>query len=218
MSTIKPTEICIVEDHEEIRNGIVFIINTYPDFHCTSYKNGEEALKGFKKAMPRVVLMDINLPGMNGIECTRLIKEMDPGVLIMMCTVFEDTEKIFDALKAGASGYILKRTAGEILIDAIKELLKGGAPMSSDIARKVVNSFQETHSQKSRYPELTNKENEILDLVADGYGNKEIAERLFVSVNTVRTHIYHIYEKLHVHNRIEALNKIKNTTHKDNLL
>jgi len=212
MSTGKPIEICVIEDHEEIRNGIVFIINTYPDFHCTSYKNGEDALKGLKKNLPDVVLMDINLPGINGIECTRLIKEANPAVLIMMCTVFEDSEKIFDALKAGASGYILKRTAGETLIDAIKELLKGGAPMSSDIARKVVNSFQETRTQKTKYPELTNKENEILDLLADGYGNKEIADRLYVSVNTVRTHIYHIYEKLHVHNRIEALNKIKKAT------
>jgi DNA-binding NarL/FixJ family response regulator len=209
MSATRLTEICIIEDHEDIRNGIVFIINTHPDFHCTSYRDGEEALEGLKRNVPHVILMDINLPGMDGIECTRLIKEMYPDVLIMMCTVFEDSEKIFDALKAGASGYILKRTAGEILIDAIKELLKGGAPMSSEIARKVVNSFRETRTEKLKYPELTNKENEILDLVADGFGNKEIADKLFVSVNTVRTHIYRIYEKLHVHNRIEALNKIK---------
>jgi DNA-binding NarL/FixJ family response regulator len=208
----KTTEICVVEDHEDIRNGIVFIINTYPGFHCTSHKNGEDALKGFKKSMPDVVLMDINLPGMNGIECTRQLKEMYPAVQIMMCTVFEDTEKIFDALKAGANGYILKRTAGETLIDAIHELLRGGAPMSSDIARKVVNSFQQARSPRSASPELTNKENEILDLLASGYGNKEIADRLCVSVNTVRTHIYHIYEKLHVHNRVEALNKIKKAT------
>jgi DNA-binding NarL/FixJ family response regulator len=210
-----PVNICIIEDHEDIRNGIVFIINTYPGFHCTAYRNGEEAIRDFERAVPDAVLMDINLPGMNGIECTRVIKEKHPDALIMMCTVFEDSEKIFDALKAGASGYILKRTAGETLIEAIKELLRGGAPMSSDIARKVVNSFREERTrEKPDYPELTNKENEILTLLADGYGNKEIADRLFVSVNTVRTHIYHIYEKLHVHNRVEALNKIKKTTQK----
>lgn len=211
-TTAKITEICVVEDHEEIRNGIVFIINTYPGFHCTSYSNGEEAIKGFKRLLPDVILMDINLPGMDGIECTRQIKEMNPAALIMMCTVFEDTPKIFDALKAGASGYILKRTAGETLIDAIKELLKGGAPMSSEIARKVVNSFQETSMLPSDSVQLTNKETMILNLLANGYGNKEMADKLCVSVNTIRTHIYHIYEKLHVHNRVEALNKIKKAT------
>ena len=212
MSTNKSIEICVVEDHEDIRNGLVFIINTCPHYNCSSYKNGEDALKGIMKTKPDVVLMDINLPGMNGIECTRLIKEMSPDTLIIMCTVFEDTEKIFDALKAGASGYVLKRTAGETLIDAIKDLLNGGAPMSNEIARKVVNSFREGPVQKAKCEELTSKENEILDLLADGFGNKEIASRLFVSVNTIRTHIYHIYEKLHVHNRIEALNKIKKAT------
>jgi DNA-binding NarL/FixJ family response regulator len=212
-TTTKTTEICVVEDHEEIRSGIVFIINTYPGFHCTSYRNGEEALKGFKRSVPDVILMDINLPGMDGIECTRLIKEMHPAALIMMCTVFEDSPKIFNALKAGASGYILKRTAGETLIDAIKELLNGGAPMSSDIARKVVHSFRESDATLPTADNgLTNKESMILNLLAGGYGNKEMAEKLCVSVNTIRTHIYHIYEKLHVHNRVEALNKIKKAT------
>jgi DNA-binding NarL/FixJ family response regulator len=151
--------------------------------------------------------MDINLPGMNGIECTAMIKERYPEILIMMCTVFEDSEKIFNALKAGANGYILKRAAGETLLDAIKELLKGGAPMSSDIARKVVSSFRETPVVENHDASLTRRENEILELLGKGYGNKEIADKLFVSIHTVRTHIYHIYEKLHVRNRVEAVNK-----------
>lgn len=212
MSIQKTTEIGIVEDHDDIRKGLTFLINSYPGFICTSYRTAEEALKGFKLALPDVILMDINLPGMNGIECTRQVKELYPGALIMMCTVFEDTTKIFDALKAGANGYILKRTAGEILINAIKDLLSGGAPMSSEIARKVVGSFREGSVVSNGSLQLTNKENEILSLLANGYGNKEMAERLCVSVNTIRTHIYHIYEKLHVHNRIEALNKLKKAT------
>ncbi len=209
MNSLNPIEICVTEDHDEIRNGIAFMINTHPGFHCTGCKSGEEALALFKKLPVSLALMDIGLPGMDGIECTRLIKELYPDTLIMMCTVFEDNGKIFDALKAGASGYILKKAAGETLIDAIKELLNGGAPMSSAIARKVVGSFRSDQRDKLKYAELTNKENEILGLLADGYGNKEIADRLFVSVNTVRTHVYHIYAKLHVRNRIEALNKIK---------
>lgn len=209
MNKNKKIEICLVEDHHEIRNGIVFIINTFDEFSCRAFKTAEEALNNIEIFPPDVVLMDINLPGMNGIECTRRIKEKHPQVLIMMCTVFEDTEKIFDALKAGASGYILKRTAGEKLIDAIKELLRGGAPMSSDIARKVVNSFQHIPRPETYKYELTNKEQEILDLLAKGHSNKEIADCLCVSTNTVRTHVYHIYEKLHVHNRVEALNKVK---------
>ena len=208
-SSSKQKKICVIEDHHEIRNGIEFIINSYADFHCTSFQNAEEAICNVKKNPPDVILMDINLPGMDGIECTRNIREICPDTLVMMCTIFEDNEKIFEALKAGAKGYILKRTAGETLIEAIKELLNGGAPMSSEIARKVVNSFQQQREKEVTHPELTKRENEILEFLALGYGNKEIADKLFVSVNTVRTHIYHIYEKLHVSNRIEALNKLK---------
>ncbi len=200
-------EVCIIEDQPEVRTGISFIINTNNDFFCTSYTNAEDALEGMRHSKPQVVLMDINLPGMDGIACTQLIRERYPEVLIMMCTVFEDSEKIFNALKAGANGYILKRAAGETLLDAIKDLLKGGAPMSSDIARKVVNSFRETSAIENHEAGLTKRENEILDFLGKGYGNKEIADKLFVSIHTVRTHIYNIYEKLHVHNRVEALNK-----------
>lgn len=202
-------EIVVIEDHAGIRKGMEFIINSYQNFHCVSFQSAEEAIQELEKNEPDVILMDINLPGMDGIECTRIIREMYPHVLIMMCTVFEDNDKIFDALKAGAKGYILKRTAGEILIEAINDLLKGGAPMSGDIARKVVSSFEERKAETSDYPGLTKKENEILKLLSQGYSNKEIADRLFVSVNTIRTHVYHIYEKLHVNNRMEAVNKMK---------
>src|ERR1043166_1360265 len=138
-----PTKVFIIEDHFETRSGISFIINGNSEFNCMSFNCAEDALEGMKHNQPQVVLMDINLPGMNGIECTRQIKQRYPSVLIMMCTVFEDSEKIFNALKAGANGYILKKSAGETLLEAIRELLRGGAPMSSDIARKVVNSFRD---------------------------------------------------------------------------
>jgi DNA-binding NarL/FixJ family response regulator len=125
----------------------------------------------------------------------------------MMCTAYEDDDSIFRALAAGAKGYILKRSAGDTLIEAIRDLHEGGSPMSSAIARKVVESFQQVQTSKSQKNSLTQRENEILDLLAQGFRNKEIASQLFVSVNTIRTHIYNIYEKLHVQNRVEALNK-----------
>ncbi len=206
-----PIEICIVEDQPDMRLCISFIINGHNDFFCTSYTSAEEAMEGIKQSKPQVVLMDINLPGMDGIEFTRYVKKHYPDILIMMCTVFEDSEKIFRALKAGANGYILKKAAGETLLDAIKELVKGGAPMSSDIARKVVNAFRENPGFADNEVTLSKRENEILDLLGKGYGNKEVAEKLFLSVHTIRTHIYNIYEKLHVRNRIEALNKTGRT-------
>jgi DNA-binding NarL/FixJ family response regulator len=156
-----------------------------------------------------MVLMDINLPGMSGIECSRHIKEKHPKVLIMMCTVYEDDEKIFSALKAGASGYILKRASIEEIFDSIKLLLAGGSPMSATIARKVVESFMEKNSAPLDGEQLSERENEILDQLAMGLRIKEIADKLNISINTVRTHIRHIYEKLQVQTRVEALNKAR---------
>jgi DNA-binding NarL/FixJ family response regulator len=206
----KKIKVAIIEDHHDIRQGMAFLINSDPAFEAALYPNAEDALKKFKTDRPDVVLMDINLPGMNGIECTKLIKQTYPAIHIMMCTVYEDDEKIFNALSAGASGYMLKRAAGDNLVDSIRDLNNGGSPMSAAIARKVVAFFQRKSSPENAL--LTSRENEILDLLAEGYRNKDIADKLCVSVNTIRTHIYHIYEKLHVQNRVEALNKTGRNT------
>jgi DNA-binding NarL/FixJ family response regulator len=200
-------KVAIVEDHHEIRNGFAFMISRNGDFSCTEYSKAEDALAGFKLNVPDVVLMDINLPGMNGIECTKSIKQKYPSVLVIMCTVYEDDEKIFNALKAGASGYILKRAAIDTLIDAIRDVVNGGSPMSTTIARRVVLSFS-GNSSGSGSELLSTRELEILNLLSEGYRIREAAEKLFVSVNTIRTHIRHIYEKLHVTSRVEAINRI----------
>jgi len=165
---------------------------------------------------PNVVLMDINLgEGETGIDCVRQMKGDNPDILFMMCTVYEEDEKIFEALSAGANGYILKKTAPQKLLEAIKELHDGGSPMSSQIARKVVAAFQ-TRAAEAQNSEnsiaaslsvLSNREKEILELLAKGMLYKEIAAKLFISQETVRKHVYHIYEKLHVNNRVEAINK-----------
>lgn len=201
----KKIKVAIIEDHHDIRQGMAFLLSSESDFEAALFANAEDALKRFKIEKPDIVLMDINLPGMNGIECTKIIKQTYPTVQIMMCTVYEDDDKIFNALAAGASGYMLKRAAGDSLIDSIRDLYNGGSPMSATIARKVTAFFQRKTSPENAL--LTQRENQILDLLAEGYRNKDIADQLCVSVNTIRTHIYHIYEKLHVQNRVEALNK-----------
>jgi DNA-binding NarL/FixJ family response regulator len=205
--------VAIVEDHPDIRQGVQFIIDSSDGFSSEAFSNAEMALERIPKNVPDLVLMDINLPGMNGIECTRRLKEKYPNMLIMMCSVYDDDDNIFQALAAGANGYILKSAAGEHLLQSLTDLHQGGSPMSSIIARKVVAKFQSNAAmfQQQQVAEevaqLTPRENEILDLLAQGYRNKEIADKLFVSVNTIRTHIYNIYDKLHVQTRVEALNK-----------
>ncbi|MEP7265926.1 MAG: response regulator transcription factor, partial [Bacteroidota bacterium] len=183
---VKTIRVAIIEDHPEIRQGMEFLINSHPDFACDAYSSAEDAIDAFRKKAPEIVLMDIGLPGMDGIECTRKIKKEFEGVLVMMCTVYEDDEKIFKALTAGASGYILKRSAGDHLLQSIRELHEGGAPMSSTIAKKVVTSFQKNRKVSAEEALLTDRENQILDLLSHGFRNKEIAEQLFVSVNTIR--------------------------------
>jgi DNA-binding NarL/FixJ family response regulator len=209
-----PIKVCIVEDNKDIRSALEQIILMANGYELVgSCASAGEALQTIPSLKPNVVLMDINLgEGESGIDCVRELKPENPEILFMMCTVYEEDEKIFEALSAGANGYILKKTTPVKLLDAIKELYEGGAPMSSQIARKVVNAFQlkniaETVGQGKSLPILSNRENEILELLAKGLLYKEIAASLFISQETVRKHVYHIYEKLHVNNRVEAINK-----------
>ena len=209
--------VCIVDDNKDIRSALEQIILMAEGYTLAgSYADAEEALQKIPEANPNVVLMDINLgDGESGIDCVRQLKPQYPEILFMMCTIYEEDEKIFEALKAGANGYILKKTAPGKLLDALRELHEGGAPMSSQIARKVVNAFQAKTSADTggatiapkAISVLSNRENEILELLARGMLYKEIAARLFISQETVRKHVYHIYEKLHVNNRVEAINK-----------
>ena len=202
--------IAIVEDNHDIRNALEQIIEMADGYSLAgSYNSGEDALIKIPQIKPEVVLIDINLGGINGIEVVKLLKKNMTEVLFMMCTIYEEDEKIFEALSAGASGYILKKTAPHKLLTAIKELQDGGSPMSSQIARKVVTHFQNS-SNKSMVNDsldlLSSREKEILEMLSKGLLYKEIAEKVFISPQTVRKHVYHIYEKLHVSNRIEAVN------------
>ncbi len=208
--------VAIVEDNSDIRNALEQIIDMSNGYELAcSCINGEESLVLIPEANPKVVLMDINLGGgIDGIECVRILKESNPEILFMMCTVLEEDEKIFEALTAGASGYILKKTAPAKMLEAIKELTDGGAPMSSQIARKVVAAFQHKPAVLESSPvtqdhleALSRREKEILEMLAKGLLYKEIAEQIFISPETVKKHVYHVYEKLHVTNRIEAVNR-----------
>ena len=200
-------KVVIIEDEEDINQGLNHLIRLSSGFECRAYLNAEDAIRGIAKHAADVVLMDINLPGMNGIECTRLLKQYHPEMQIMMCTVYEDDENIFKAIAAGASGYILKRTEPGKLIESIRDLYNGGAPMSSQIARRVISSMQCV--QKTLQDSLlSDREKEVLDLLAKGFRNKEVAEQLYISISTVKSHVHKIYEKLHVTSRIEAVNKI----------
>ena len=197
-----------MEDLDEVRDGLKNFISLSTDFKILdTFKTAEEALYDLPKLRPDIVIMDINLPGMSGIECIKLVKDKSPGSQFMMFTVYENDEKVFEALKAGASGYLLKNTGLVQLIEALKELYNGGSPMSANIARKLVTVFREKEVSPGSVEALSNRENEILQLLAKGLLYKEIANQLNISVSTVRQHIHHIYEKLHVQNRTEAINK-----------
>ena len=209
-----PITVCVVDDNNEIRSALEQIITMADGYELLGSCSGlHEALITIPQLRPNVVLMDINLgEDESGIDCIRELKPQFPEILYMMCTVYEEDEKIFEALSAGANGYILKKTTPGKLLDAIKELYQGGAPMSSQIARKVVNAFQNKNleggnAQGKSISVLSNRENEILQLLARGLLYKEIASHLYISQETVRKHVYHIYEKLHVNNRVEAINK-----------
>jgi len=200
--------LAIVEDLDEVRDGLKNFISLSQDFKIVdTFKTAEEAAYDLPKLKPDIVIMDINLPGMNGIECIRQVKDKTPGTQFMMFTVYENDEKVFEALKAGASGYLLKNTGLVQLIESLKELYNGGSPMSANIARKLVTLFRSEQKETANLEVLSNRENEILQFLSTGLLYKEIAEQLSISVSTVRQHIHHIYEKLHVQNRTEAINK-----------
>ena len=200
--------IAIVEDLDEVRDGLKNFLALSTDFKILdTFKTAEEALYEIPQLKPDIVIMDISLPGMNGIECIRLVKDKSPSTQFMMFTVYENDEKVFEALKAGAAGYLLKNTGLVQLIESLKELHNGGSPMSANIARKLVTVFREQQREVVPVEALSHRENEILQLLSKGLLYKEIAEHLSISVSTVRQHIHHIYEKLHVQNRTEAINK-----------
>ena len=213
-------KVAIVDDNAGVRSALEKLITGADGFEMMgSYGDGQEAVILIPLIKPDVVLMDINLgTSLSGIECIRKLKPDYPEIFFMICTVFDEDEKIFEALCAGASGYLLKRTVPEELLRAIRDVCDGGAPMSGLIARKVVNVFQVNdsggwgwnplHAKNGKpLPVLSARENEILQQLAKGFLYKEIAANLFISSETVRKHVYHIYEKLHVGNRVEAINK-----------
>lgn len=204
-----PISVSIVEDNEQLRNTLARLLNRADGFRCLSqYANAEAALEGLPNDRPDAVLMDINLPGMNGVECVRKLKQTAPGIQVIMLTAYEDTQNIFNALAAGASGYLLKRTPRAELLTALQEVIRGGSPMTTHIARLVVQSFQK--SQPAPQPaegNLSVREQEVLDCLSQGFLYKEIAEKLGISYETVHTYIRRIYEKLQVRTRTEAVAK-----------
>ncbi len=201
-------KVMIVEDDTAVREGLAALINGSEGYECThACSSAELALAQISDYMPDVVLMDINLPGMNGIECVVCLKNAYPEIQVMMLTVFDNTDEIFKSLAAGASGYLLKKTPPARLLEAISELVGGGSPMSSEIARKVVQTFHKPILQQFPDANLTAREEEILQYLTKGYLYKEIAEALFINIETVRTHIHKIYQKLQVRTRTEVLLK-----------
>jgi DNA-binding NarL/FixJ family response regulator len=199
-------KVVMVEDKEEIRSGWSRLINSFAGFTCVcACTSGEEALRTIPSIRPDVVLMDIFLPRMSGIECTTRLKQLLPEVQIIILTAVDDNELVFMALQAGADGFLLKRTKPDALRAALLEVLQGGAPMTSEIARRVVASFRRAPKPESQTVRLSTREEQVLILLSKGYANKEIAEELSLSVETVGSHLKHIYGKLHVRSRAEAV-------------
>jgi DNA-binding NarL/FixJ family response regulator len=200
--------VAIVEDNEQLRLTLARVINRAEGFVCVGdFGSAETALEEMAKLQPEVVLMDINLPGMNGVECARKLKQTLTDTQIIMLTVYEDTENIFNALAAGAMGYLLKRTPKDELLAAIRDVRQGGSPMTTHIARKVVQSFQKAGPSVQPTENLSAREQEVLDHLSQGFLYKEIAEKMGISYETVHTYIRRIYEKLQVRTRTEAVAK-----------
>jgi DNA-binding NarL/FixJ family response regulator len=200
--------LAIVEDNKEILHNLRLMFSYYNELHIAAvYSNAEDFLKDLPDQNLDVVIMDINLPGLSGIKAVETAKPLHQDLQFLMCTIYEDEETIFEALCAGASGYLLKNTAPEVFLAAIKDVHAGGSPMSPNIARKVVSLLAGRKKVNSDYESLSQREREILDLLAKGFRYKEIADQLFISVETVRKHIRNIYEKLQVKSRTEALIK-----------
>lgn len=202
------TTVALVEDDRGLRDQLVSLLGSAPDIRCVgAFASGEEALKQIPLCNPQVVLMDIQLPGMSGIECVSRLKRILPGAHIVMVTVYEDSERIFRALKAGASGYLVKSSPPEQLLEAIRDVHMGGAPMSGHIARKVVQHFHRIGPSPAEEENISPREQQVLDLLATGLIYKEIGDQLGIGVETVRTHVKSICQKMHVRNRVEAVAK-----------
>ncbi|HEY3862520.1 MAG TPA: response regulator transcription factor [Verrucomicrobiae bacterium] len=200
--------VSLVDDEDKLRQSITAFVNNAPGFRCVSaYSNARDALRGLPMDRPDVVLMDINMRGMDGIECVVRLKALEPKMQIVMLTVYEDSELIFKALEAGASGYMLKRLSPASLLEAIREVCEGGSPMSSSIARKVVASFQRPSPRSTEMVALSAREQTVLERVARGDPYKQIAAELNITVPTVRNYLRRVYDKLHVQSRTEAVAK-----------
>ncbi len=202
----KPINVAVVEDDEPIRQSLTLILDDSPGYRCTdSFSNAEDAIKGLPSNPPDVVLMDIGLPGMSGVEATRLLRESLPSTDVVMLTALDDDETLFNSLCAGATGYLIKSMPPAQLLQSIDEVYRGGSPMSASIARRVIGSFQSTALPEAT--PLTRREREILEHLCNGENYRIIAEKLFISGHTVRAHITNIYEKLQVNSRAEAVKK-----------
>ena len=208
MTETRIIKIAIVEDVREIREGLARLINATPGYRCTGvYASMEEALEKLPNNLPDLVLSDIGLPGIDGISGIKILKEQYPELLILMLTVYHDNERIFDALCAGACGYLLKKTPWEKVVGALKEAVEGGSPMSPEVARRVINLFREIKPPKEAEYELTPHEVRLLRMLVEGHSYKTAAAELHVSVNTIKFHLRHIYDKLQVHTKSEAVAK-----------
>jgi DNA-binding NarL/FixJ family response regulator len=200
-----PIKICIVEDNADMRESVALLLNRTPGLRCVStYATAEAAVRELSSQHPDVALVDIHLPGMSGIECVAKLKEQLPQLQVLMLTRYEQSDMIFDSIRASATGYLLKNTAAAELIQAVEQVHAGGAPMTMQIARKVINHFRQIPEPKMDMEKLSPREQEVLVLLARGYYYKEIGDQLGISINTLRNHLRTIYEKLHVRSRTEA--------------